>query len=84
MHTTNLLKYFRKFRYLVIHEIAEFVYSFTLILHSRKVEIKHLIWDFQIKNVWIRLTKYKRGRNISVGEMMFNFYWCAVNNIKIK
>ena len=31
MHTTKLIKYLLKLRYLVIHEIAEFGYGFTLI-----------------------------------------------------
>ena len=31
MQTTKISKYFRKLRYLVLHEIAEFGYSFKLI-----------------------------------------------------
>ena len=38
--------------------IAEFGYSFTLLWHSTKVELKHLIWDFQTKNVESSLPKY--------------------------
>ena len=42
--------------YLVLHEIAEFDYSFSLTL--TKVELKHLIWDFKTKNVGSSLPKY--------------------------
>ena len=58
MHTTQVLQYFRKLEYLVMHEIAEFGHSSTLIRNSTKVELKHLVLDFQIKNVGSSLPKY--------------------------
>ena len=58
MHTTKLLKYFWKLRYLVLHEIAEFGYCFTLIWNSTKVKLKHFIWDFVTKKIGSSLPKY--------------------------
>ena len=58
MNTTKLLKYFWKLRYLVLHEIAEFGYCFTLIWNSTKVKLKHFIWDFLTKKIGSSLPKY--------------------------